>query len=170
MLGARPRLPRWATAFLFVVAAQTPAMAQGVVCTGCDSTRSHVFGAVGLRVGTPQKVSAALGIVVGMEWQKYGADRSRDFALFVEPGLGAGRASLAYIKGIGSMGSGSGIAATVLRTWAQPWSISPNTTYIGGEVLIMPLFLAGPRIGLMRRITGPNKGSWFLVGDFGVGL
>jgi hypothetical protein len=168
-MGARPRSMRCVIALSLVAAAYAPARAQGA-CTGCDSTRSHVFPMVGLRVGTPQKVSAAVGIVVGMEWQKYGADRSRDIALFVEPGVGAGRASVAFIKGIGSMGSGYGVAATVLRTWKQPWSITPNTTYVGGEVLIMPLFLTGPRVGLMRRITGPSKGSWFLVGDFGVGL
>jgi hypothetical protein len=118
---------RCATALLFVAVAYAPARAQGA-CTGCDSTRSHVFGMVGLRAGTPQKLSGALGIVVGREWQKYGADRSRDIALFVEPGLGAGRASAAFIKGIGSMGSGYGIAATVLRTWKQPWSLTANTT------------------------------------------
>ena len=63
------------------------------------------------------------------------------------------RASAAFIKGVGSMGSGYGIAATVLRTWKQPWSISPNTTYIGGEVLIMPVFFTGPRVGVEELVN-----------------
>jgi hypothetical protein len=168
-MGDPLRSLRWVAAACALVVGQSVAGAQGA-CTGCDSTRSHVFPALGIRAGTPQKVSFALGIVAGMEWQKYGADRSRDFALFFEPGLGAARISAAYIKGIGSMGSGYGVAATVMRTWSQPWTISPNTTYVGAELLVMPLFLAGPRIGVMRRLTGSMSSGWFLVADFGIGL
>jgi hypothetical protein len=138
---------------------QRPVVAQGA-CTGCDSTRSHVFPALGLRVG---------GVVAGMEWKKYGSDRSRDVALFVEPGLGAGRLSAGYINGIGSMGSGYGFAVTALRSWSQPWSVPKNATYVGGELLILPLYLAGPRIGLFRNVS-TGGGRWYFVADLGVGM
>src|SRR4051812_49100740 len=59
--------------------------------------RAHIFPALGLHVGSPQKASAALGVVLGEDWQKNGRDHSRNVALFAEPGLGAGRASLAYV-------------------------------------------------------------------------
>src|SRR4051812_19511420 len=67
--------------------------------------RTHILPGFGLHVGTPQKASVALGVVLGEDWQEHGQDRSRNVALFAEPGLGAGRASLAYVDhGYGSFG------------------------------------------------------------------
>jgi hypothetical protein len=152
-------------------AAQTPPC-QGAECSqDTTPTRSHIFPALGVRVGTPQKVSVALGVVLGVEWQLRGTDYSRDVAFFVEPGLGASRLSVAYINGIGNMGSGYGVAATVLRTASKPWTLVRNTTYIGGEMFLWPVFLSGPRIGLFRRMSGEATiGRWFLGADFGFGL
>jgi hypothetical protein len=134
--------------------------------------RTHVVPALGLRVGTPQKVSAAVGVLLGEEWQKNGRDHSRNVALFAEPGLGAGRASLAYVDhGYGSFGSGYGIAATVLRTWKEPWQLHPNVSYVGAEAILWPIVLTGPRIGVFRRVSGaPDAKRWFVSIDFGFGL
>ena len=86
------------------------------------TTRFHVLPALGVQVGAPQKASVALGIVVGEDFVRNGRDHSRNVALFAEPGIAAGRASLAYVShGYGSFGSGFGVAATVLRTWKDPW-------------------------------------------------
>src|SRR5262245_49611902 len=87
--------------------------------SGADTVpRTHIFPALGIHVGTPQKASAALGVVLGEDWHKNGREYSRNVALFAEPGFGAGRASLAYIvHGYGAFGSGYGVAGTVLRTW-----------------------------------------------------
>ena len=83
--------------------------------------RTHVVPALGLRVGTPQKFSAAVGVIVGEDWQKNGRDHSHNIGLFVEPGVSAGRASLAFLDhGFGSFGSGFGLAATAMRTWKDP--------------------------------------------------
>ena len=114
----------------------------------------HVVPALGLRFGTPQKASAALGVVLGEDWQKDGRDHSRNVALFAEPGLRRGRASLAYVgHGYGSFGSGFGVAATVLRTWSDPWQLERNSTYVGGEVIVWPILFVGPRIGLFRNVS-----------------
>ncbi len=148
-----------------------PAPCRGADCSDTTQTRSHTFPALGIRVGTPQKASAALGIVRGVEYQRRGSDRSRDVAFFVEPGIGASRASVSYINGIGNMGSGFGIAATFLRTAGKPWGLTPNTSYVGGELFLWPVFLAGPRVGVFRRISGDAMlGRWFLGADFGFGL
>ena len=156
------------------LAPRAPAGAQGcVTCTPEDTVRRfHVGPALGLHVGTPQKASFALGIVVGETWQKDARDHSRNIAIFAEPGLSAGRASIAYLdKGFGNFGSGFGIAGTVLRTWKEPWTVKPNMTYAGGEVILWPIVFIGPRVGLFRSIAGTatNK-KWFVSLDFGIGL
>ena len=134
--------------------------------------RTHVLPALGLRVGTPQKASAALGVVVGQDWQKNGRDHSRNVALFVEPGLSGGRASLAYIShGWGAFGSGLGVAASGLRTWKDPWTVNDNQTYVGGELILWPIVFVGPRVGLFRNVSNHETSRhWFVSFDFGIGL
>ena len=92
--------------------------------------------------------------------------------MFVEPGLSAGRASVAYIgHGYGSFGSGYAVAATMLRTWEDPWGAKENSTYVGGEFILWPIVFVGPRVGLFRSISGEaNSGKWFFSIDFGIGL
>jgi hypothetical protein len=136
-------------------------------CMDSVSGQWHVLPALGLRAGIPQKASAAVGIVAGKNYRERG--HTEDMALYIEPGLSAGRASLAYINGFGNMGSGFGIAATALRTWKDPINLLTNTTYAGAEVWVWPMFFSGPRIGVFRRITGPSHG-WFFTADFGFGL
>jgi hypothetical protein len=134
--------------------------------------RTHVLPAWGLHAGEPQKASAALGVVLGEDWQAARRDHSRNVALFAEPGLAAGRASIAYVdKGYGSFGSGFGIAASLLRTWNDPWVAKENVTYVGADVLLWPIVFVGPRVGLFHSVTGPSGSrKWFVAFDFGVGL
>jgi hypothetical protein len=144
-------------------------------CVGCvsgEDTIPHlrVGPALGLHVGAPQKASAALGIVIGQTWQENGHDQSRNLALFAEPGLSGGRGTLAYVNH-GSFGSGFGIGASVLRTWKEPWTVKPNMTYVGGEILVWPIVFVGPRLGVFRRVAGDATAKqWFLSLDLGIGL
>jgi hypothetical protein len=151
-----------------------PALVRAQQCRGCvgEDTVPHVrvFPALGIHAGTPQKVSAAVGVGLGVEWQRDGRDHSRNVALFAEPGLSAGRASVAYINQ-GRFGSGYGVAATVLRTWDDPWTVKQNTTFVGGDVLLWPIVFLGPRIGVFRRIAGDQASrKWFISLDIGIGL
>lgn len=145
-------------------AAQDPAAA--------DSTRARVrvMPGFGLRAGTPQKASAALGLVVGREWRADGRDRSRNVALFVEPGLSAGRASLAVVSEFGNLGSGIGLGASVLRTWKDPLTLETNRTFVGADLFVFPVFFIGPRVGVYRQVSTPTRAGWFIVVDFGIGL
>jgi len=153
----------------------TPAL-HAQACRRCapedTATRMHVAPALGLRVGAPQKASAALGLLVGVDWQKDHRDHSRNGTIFVEPGLSAGRASIAYVDhGYGSFGSGFGIAATALRTWEDPWGARENSTYVGGELILWPIVFVGPRVGLFRSVAGDvGSKKWFFSFDFGIGL
>jgi hypothetical protein len=135
--------------------------------------RTHIVPALGVRVGSPQKASAALGVLLGEDWQKNGRDHSRNVALFLEPGLGAGRAAVAYVDhGYGAFGSGYGLGATVLRTWKEPWTVKSNVTYVGGELILWPILFVGPRIGLLHSVSGPSTidKRWLVSFDFGIGL
>jgi hypothetical protein len=133
--------------------------------------RAHIFPALGLHVGSPQKASVALGVVLGEDWQQNGRDHSRNVALFAEPGLGAGRASLAYVDhGYGGFGSGFGVAATVIRTWKQPWVVEKNQTYVGADLILWPIVFIGPRVGLFRSVGSATvSDKWFVAIDFGIG-
>jgi len=145
-------------------------------CRGCAISedtivRAHFAPALGFHFGSPQKASAALGVVLRESWQRNGADHSRLFAFFAEPGVSAGRASLAFLDyGHGNFGSGVGIAATALRTWNDPWSANENMTYGGVEVLLWPIVFVGPRIGMFRSMSGTTSKPWFMSFDFGIGL
>lgn len=136
-------------------------------CVDSVSGEWHMMPALGLRAGIPQKVSAALGLRVGRNYRESG--RTDDLAVYVEPGLSAGRASIGYLSGFGNMGTGLGVAATALRTWKDPINLSTNTTFIGGEAWVWPAFFGGPRVGLFRQTTGTKRG-WYLTADFGFGL
>ncbi|HET9423949.1 MAG TPA: hypothetical protein VFO55_01150 [Gemmatimonadaceae bacterium] len=136
-------------------------------CVDSVSGEWHMLPALGLRAGIPQKVSAAIGIVAGKNYREKG--HTEDMALYIEPGLSAGRASLGYISGFGNMGSGFGVAATAMRTWKDPINLKTNETFIGGEAWVWPLFFSGPRVGVFRKITGTTRG-WYLTADFGFGL
>jgi hypothetical protein len=160
---------------LLAAALATPAAARAQRCRACQEdtlTRMHVWPAIGVHAGIPQKASAAVGVLVGSDWQRGGHDHSRNVALFAEPGLSAGRASLAYVQGgFGHFGSGFGVAATVLRTWKEPLTVKPNVTYAGGEVLLWPIVFVGPRIGLFHSVSSSNTDhKWFVALDLGIGL
>lgn len=153
-----------------LIADAATARAQGMRTD--STTRFHVLPALGVQIGAPQRASAALGIVVGEDFVREGRDHSRNVALFAEPGIDAGRASLAYVShGYGSFGSGFGIAATALRTWNEPWELDPNQTYVGGEVLFWPILFVGPRVGLLRNVSSVETSRhWFWSFSFGIGL
>lgn len=159
-----------------------PATARAQECASCTasdttSRRTLILPALGAHVGVPEKVSGAIGLVAGFEWRTNGRLHTRDFALFVEPGLGASRASIAFMDAR-NFGSGFGFAATVMRTMDDTWAsgkgafaFPPSATLVGGEVLIWPVFLVGPRIGIFHRINDASGGRrWFVSADFGFGL
>lgn len=160
---------RLLSGILACAALATTARAQNR-CPSCVDSVSgewHVLPALGIRAGIPQKVSGAVGIVAGRNYRERG--HTEDVAVYIEPGLSAGRASVAYMNGFGNMGSGFGVAATALRTWRDPLNLQTNQTFVGGEVWAWPMFFSGPRVGLFRKVTGASRG-WFLTADFGFGL
>ena len=144
-------------------------------CRDCvpEDTARHasMHPALGLRIGEPQQASVAIGLLAGSRWQAHGRDHARDVALFVEPGLSAGRASLGYAAYGRGLGSGGSITATALRTWRNPWGVKPNVTYVGGELFVWPLMFIGPRVGVFHSIAPGNAANrWLVSFDLGVGF
>src|SRR5450759_4947948 len=120
-------------------------------CPSCIDSHTgdwHMVPALGLRAGTPQKLSAALGLVTGKNYRETG--HTEDLTLYVEPGISAGRTTIGYLSGFGNMGTGFGLGATALRTWHTPWTLRTNSTYVGGEAWVWPIFFTGPRVGVFR--------------------
>ena len=141
-------------------------------CVPEDTTRHAAFHpALGLRIGEPQQASVAVGLLAGSRWLSRGRERARDAALFVEPGLSAGRVSVGYAGYGRGMGSGAAITATALRTWRNPWGVKPNVTYLGGELFVWPLVFIGPRVGVFHSVSPGNAANrWLFSFDLGVGF
>jgi len=175
------RSASWVAVGATVTSLVIPRSVRAQDCIGCEEDtvprKTLILPALGARFGVPEKVSGAIGLVAGYEWRSNGHLHTRDFALFVEPGVGASRASLVYMAAR-NFGSGVGIGATVLRTMDDTWThgtnafaFPPSTTLVGGEVLVWPIFLVGPRIGVFHRLNSvPGAGRWFISADFGFGL
>ena len=106
------RVPGVGAAFLsFLILAAVPAPAE-------------VEPALSAEVGSPQKLSANLGIRIGTV-KKDGADYGRGFLIQVQPGLGGGAFNVGWapvaLPSWGTQAVGLAIKARVLRTWGDPW-------------------------------------------------
>jgi hypothetical protein len=129
----------------------------------------HVHHALGLRLGTPQRASVAIGAVFGSVWRGGPHPRTPEISLVVEPGLSAGRASLGLVT-YGKVGSGFGISGTVLRTWRDSWVLPDNESYVGVEAWVWPLFHIGPRVGAFHGVKNSSLRGWRLTADIGWGF
>ena len=130
---------------LFATVVTPPLGAQASAPVGA---RTRIGPAFGLHIGAPQKVSVALG---AGRWREWGDNYEGVFGL-VEPGLGAGRASVGYLRSRGNLNIGLGVRASALRTWGDPWSVDPNRTFVGLEASAHAGFLS-VRGGVFRRTT-----------------
>ena len=117
----------------------------------------------GLHIGTPQKVSASVGI---------GRDRPskrgafKGYFVLVEPGLAGGKISSGIYE-LGPYGTGFAGRISLLRTWEDPWGIESNRTLIGVEGQVFG-FALSPRVGVFYRTTGPKSEElWYVTGSFG---
>jgi hypothetical protein len=131
---------------LVAPALPSPLRAQASVPNG---VRNRIGPAFGLHIGAPQKVSLALGVG---RWRESTDDSYNGVFGLVEPGLGAGRASVGYLRSRGNLNTGLAVRASALRTWRDPWSVPPNRTFVGLEASAH-LFYFHFRGGAFRRTT-----------------
>ena len=157
---SRPLL-RAMLVLLFATVVTPPLRAQ----TSSPVAQTRIGPAFGLHVGAPQKVSLALG---AGRWRESGDNYDVVFGL-VEPGLGAGRVSVGYLRSRGNLNTGLGVRASALRTWRDPWSVEPNRTFLGVEGSAH-VFFFNVRAGAFRRLTAAEGRAVLFTIDGGLFL
>jgi len=133
---------------------------------------AEVEPALSAEVGSPQKLSANLGIRVGTV-KKDGADYGRGFLIQVQPGLGGGAFNLGWapvaLPSWGTQAVGLAIKARVLRTWGDPWGgLEPDQTYAGGEVALA--WIVKVSFGMLTRVSSGGGKKTIFTWSVGVGL
>lgn len=159
--AADPRLSRRLAALAPLVAVLLLAPARSLRAQDTATTWSRLGPVYGLHVGAPQRASVTVGVG---RWQQR-ADTIHIAFVAVEPGLGAGRASVGYFRGVGNLLGGIAVRASALRTWRDPWSVAPNRTYVGVEASGHAILSA--RVGLFGR-TSPAGGPLLVTADLGL--
>ena len=148
---------------LFATVTTPPLRAQA---SPADGVRTRIGPAFGLHVGAPQKVSLALG---AGRWRESTNDAYDVVFGLVEPGLGAGRASVGYLRSRGNLNAGLGVRASALRTWRDPWSVEPNRTFVGLEASAHALIF-NIRAGAFRSTTSAEGRAVLFTIDAGLFL
>jgi hypothetical protein len=148
------------------------ALAQSAVQTGgTQGPDLRLFPFLGVRAGTPQRLSVSAGAGLDLDPTADPGKRSREVLLALAPGLGAERASLTFVYSTGRMGAGIAGGLTALRTVDHPWNAPENATYIGADLSVLPIIAIGPRVGFLRRVSAPTSDrSWIWTLDFGFGF
>jgi hypothetical protein len=148
-------------AFSLLVA--TSALSPRPVSAGCEPTW-------GVRLSSPQIVSASGGILIGKlepdQPPPPGSFLPHGLILQVEPGLGGGKVSVGYAKGLLPYAAG-GVKLSALRTWGHPLWAEPRATYVGLEA--EAAFFIQLSVGLLKRVGG-NTASPGLIVTGGIGL
>ena len=132
---------------------------------GCEPTW-------GVRLSTPQIVSASAGVLIGEidapEPPPPGTHLPHGMLLQVEPGLAGGKLSVGYAKGLLPYAAG-GLKLSALRTWGHPLVAKPRATYVGIEA--EATFFVKFSVGVMRRVGGnPASSRTMVTGGIGIGF
>jgi len=125
----------------------------------------------GVRLSSPQWISASGGILIGQIERPADADPKKThlphgLLLQIEPGLGGGKLSVGYATGLLPYAAG-GVKASLLRTWGKPLFADPNCTYVGLEAEASFFIKFG--VGVMARVAGAEDSPKILVTG-GIGL
>lgn len=149
-----------------VLPAQSAVQAGGVPVPAAS-----VFPFLGARFGTPARFSVSGGIGVNLDPAVDANQPSREILLTLAPGLGAERGSLTFVYSPGRFGGGFAGGASVVRTIDHPWNAPANATYVGLDLAVLPIIATGPRVGLLRRVSGATGDHpWIWTLDFGFGF
>jgi hypothetical protein len=146
--------------------------AQSAVQAGAvDGPTARLFPFLGARFGTPQRFSVTGGLGIDLDPGAAPDQSSREVLLALAPGLGAERGSMTFVYSPGRFGGGIAAGASVVRTIDHPWNAPANATYVGVDLAVLPIIAIGPRVGILRRVSGAtNDRPWIWTLDFGFGF
>ncbi|MGH7688331.1 MAG: hypothetical protein ACREN3_01850 [Gemmatimonadaceae bacterium] len=148
------------------------ARAQSAVDAGAvNGPAARLFPFLGARFGTPARFSVSGGIGVDLDPGVAATQPSREVLLALAPGLGAERGSLTFVYSTGRFGGGFAGGTSVVRTIDHPWNAPASATYVGVDLAVLPIIAIGPRVGILRRVSGTtNDRPWIWTLDFGFGF
>jgi hypothetical protein len=134
--------------------------------------RPDVEPALGAEVGSPLKLSANLGIRIGMA-ERDGADRGRGLLIQAQPGLGGVAFNVGWVPlalpAWGTQAAGFTVKARVLRTWGDPWGgLEPDQTFAGGEIGLA--WIVKISVGVLTRVSSGEGTATIVTWGVGVGL
>lgn len=137
-----------------------------------SSAGAEVEPALSAEVGSPQKLSANLGIWVGGV-EENGADRGRGFLVQAQPGLGGMAINVGWtpvaLPEWGTQAVGFAIKARYLRSWGDPWGgIEPDRDYVGAEFALA--WVVKLSAGFLTRVSSGGGRKTILTWSVGVGL
>ena len=157
---------------LAIVLLPATSRGQSAVDAGAvDGPSARLFPFLGARFGTPQRFSVSGGMGLDLDPAAGPDQPSREVLLAVAPGLGAERGSLTFVYSPGRFGGGIAGGASVVRTIDHPWNAPENATYVGVDLAVLPIIAIGPRVGVLRRVSGPTGDRpWIWTLDFGFGF
>ena len=171
--GARrpPAAPVLRLALALALAPTLLPAQSAVQAGGVPVPAASVFPFLGARFGTPARFSVSGGIGVNLDPAVDANQPSREILLALAPGLGAERGSLTFVYSPGRFGGGIAGGASVVRTIDHPWNAPANATYVGLDLAVLPIIATGPRVGLLRRVSGATGDHpWIWTLDFGFGF
>lgn len=142
--------------------------------TGAASAAAEVEPALSAEVGSPLKLSANLGIRIGIGTVAADeTDSGRGLLLQAQPGLGGVAFNVGWtpvaLPAWGTQAVGFAVKARYLRSWGDPWGgLEPDQDYLGGEVVLA--WIVKVSAGVLTRLgSGGGKKTTF-TWSIGVGI
>jgi hypothetical protein len=127
--------------------------------------------ALSAELGSPLKLSANLGIRIGLTKDGQ-AGTGQGILLQAQPGLGGVAVNVGWtpvaLPAWGAQAVGFAVKARLLRSWGSPMAVEPNQTFAGLELEVA--WIVKVSLGVLQRVqSGPGKATVF-TWSIGVGL
>jgi hypothetical protein len=135
---------------------------------------AEVEPALSAEIGSPLKVSANLGIRIGIGTVAVDeTDSGRGLLLQAQPGLGGIAFNVGWtpvaLPAWGTQAVGFAVKARYLRSWGDPWGgLEPDQDYLGGEVALA--WIVKVSVGVLTRVGSGGGSGTIVTWSVGVGI
>ena len=135
---------------------------------------AEVEPALSAEIGSPLKLSANLGIRIGIGTVAADeTDSGRGLLLQAQPGLGGVAFNVGWapvaLPAWGTQAVGFAVKARYLRSWGDPWGgLEPDQDYLGGEVVLA--WIVKVSAGVLTRVGSGTGKKTIFTWSIGVGI